>query len=103
MRVAIRQIHVYAEAGGGVPGVGEPAGAPGILESPRVGGAGSPGEVRLTGSRDRGVAWVAGRVADDVVTLRAIGSDPVALRRGVFFDEGCSRRRRVLDGRRRLL
>ena len=67
-----------------VPAGGDAAGAAGVLEGPRVGRAGGPGVVRLARGRDGGVAGKAGRVADDVVALRAVGPDPVALRRRVL-------------------
>ena len=41
----------------------------------------------LSRGRDGGVAGQAGGVADDVVALGAVGSDPVPLRRRVLADE----------------
>ena len=41
VRLAVGQIHIDAETGGRIPGRGDPAGAAGILQSPRVSRAGS--------------------------------------------------------------
>ena len=87
VRLAVGQVHVDSETGGRVPAGGDASGAAGILERPGVGRARGPGATRLSRGRDGGVAGQAGRVADDVVALGAVGSDPVPLRRRVLLDE----------------
>ena len=87
--LAVGEVDVHGEAGGGIPGGGDAAGAAGDLEGAGIGGAGGPGPARLAGGRDGGVAGEAdgAAAADDVVALRAVGVDPGPLRRRVLLEE----------------
>ncbi len=87
--LAVGEVDVHGEAGGGKPGGGDAAGAVGDLQSAGIRGAVGPGPGRLAGGRDGGVAGDAdgGAAADDVVALRAVGVDPGPLRRRVLLEE----------------
>ena len=92
VRLAVGEVDVDGEAGGGVPDGGDAVGRAGDLQGAGVGGGGRPGVGRLAAGRDGVVGREAGRAADDVVALRAVGADPAPLRRRVLLEERRGRR-----------
>ena len=97
VHLAVGQVDVYREAGGRVPGDGDPARTAGILETAHIGRVGRPGVGRVPGGVDKGVVGIAGvigRGADDVVTIGTVSPHPGALRRRVRLDERDVRDRR---------
>ena len=90
--LAVGQVDVDGEAGGGVPDGGDPVGRAGDLQGAGVGGGGRPGVGRLSAGGDGVVGREAGRAGDDVVALRAVGADPAPLRRRVLLEETRGRR-----------
>ena len=85
VRLAVGEVDVDGEAGGGVPDGGDAVRRAGDLQGAGVGGGRGPGVGRLAAGRDGGVGREAGRAADDVVALRAVGADPAPLRRRVLL------------------